>query len=297
MADRTGPKAGRFAARGRRQEQRKHGQRQGLVRRQRGCLAPRHQPGGRHSRRIGAGGTGTGLVQDEGTSWQFRADCRDEQVAECWRVEPDGKVSEVNRAAIAVCEGCPARQACAWTPCWLSRPRGRAGASREARCPGAGSASPEHVGAGPTETAVQPQLVVTVGARGGWRLPSTCGLSDGCGRIWEVKTNDGSMRTCHAPGAVPRVAAGRQCISATLVELRAQFTCLLSMDPRPATALSCTVSSSRSRDRRDEGEGSPRWQRSRGTLQRMAPRSDGQSSSHRDAPQSKRRVAETKCSA
>ena len=54
----------------------------------------------------------TRLVQDEDTGWQLRAVCRDEAMAGSWDVDPDGKPSEANRAALAVCEGCPVRQSC-----------------------------------------------------------------------------------------------------------------------------------------------------------------------------------------
>ena len=56
-----------------------------------------------------AGGIGTRLVQDEDTGWQLRADCRDEQMAGSWDVEPDSNLSGASRAALAVFEGCPLR--------------------------------------------------------------------------------------------------------------------------------------------------------------------------------------------
>ena len=83
-----------------------------LPRRQRRCLAPGHQPGGRHRRLTEAGGIGTRLVQDADTGWQLRTDCRDENMAGSCDIDPDSRPSDANRAALAICESCPVRESC-----------------------------------------------------------------------------------------------------------------------------------------------------------------------------------------
>lgn len=57
-------------------------------------------------------GIGTRFEQAEDTGWQLLADCRDEDMAGSWDVEPDGKLSDANRAALAVCESCPVARSC-----------------------------------------------------------------------------------------------------------------------------------------------------------------------------------------
>lgn len=57
-------------------------------------------------------GVATHLDHSEDTDWQLLADRRDEDMAGSWDVEPDGKLSDANRTALAVCESCPVRRAC-----------------------------------------------------------------------------------------------------------------------------------------------------------------------------------------
>jgi WhiB family transcriptional regulator, redox-sensing transcriptional regulator len=58
------------------------------------------------------GGVRTRATTPSDSGWQLRAACRDESADGSWEIEPDGKPSQENRAALAVCEGCPVRQAC-----------------------------------------------------------------------------------------------------------------------------------------------------------------------------------------
>lgn len=57
-------------------------------------------------------GVATRLDHSEDTGWQQLADCRDEGMAGSWDVEPDGKLSDANRAALAVCGSCTVARAC-----------------------------------------------------------------------------------------------------------------------------------------------------------------------------------------
>lgn len=58
------------------------------------------------------GGVRTRATHSAGSAWQLRADCPDQAAVGSWEIEPESKPSQANRAALAVCVGCPVRRAC-----------------------------------------------------------------------------------------------------------------------------------------------------------------------------------------
>ncbi|MBO3086633.1 WhiB family transcriptional regulator [Cellulomonas sp. zg-ZUI188] len=144
----------------------------------------------------------TRLVHSEGTDWQLPADCRDEDMAGSWDIDPDGSPSDAHRAALAACESCPVRQARldfalavegAW-PRW-----GIYGGT----LPRTGSASPEHVSAEPTKTAVQAdraaRSVAGESERAG-RLATRVPFATNSGQRSRAKISGGVLSTRRACG-------------------------------------------------------------------------------------------------